>query len=841
MSYLVGSSKIHRITINGEDYTSQLVSWQASDSSCYKQGLVTTQGQVVLAGVQGGPYMTDYDRNNFKRGQEVILEIKTREGDVVRHPRGLLYVITNSYNVETEEMTIQLGCQIDLAQLTENYEALLPLAPLPLDPLRRDAGAVSQSLASAGMYAFQNNAGELVSDRFFGNDTTESHDFGEWVSVLGRTSLSVQPLAGTKPIPDSINLAYNSLAGDNTTGGKVDITTTESYYFITYPATYYQRTGNGLGSITGVIVTAPSSGQSSSCGNTPPAPGGSTAPAPCNDGYELQQQPLVLPAEKLETQRTEYNGPAGQVSRVYSERRGPALEANSQYFADQYAYCRYTWSTACNPNGSCSTEDGMQDILLGYTEQINEYGGAGELLRTITDTYATTLSGAQPFDWRSGNINGVPQDFQTMSVTDMYRVTRVINEIFVENNSNVQETTTYTSVTQNGAGLLSGEIDALNGVQTFQRRRSVTISANPTAPDNLNSPEAVTSSSSTSILLYNGRFTDNPEEAGPLVQKEQVPVPLLLPTREETDEAVQEYSEYLTRFIKGDAYGLQIAEGVHSKIIEDWKPGMPFRYYDAPKGLLMAMRMDACAWTADSEGVGVATNGIWIGYSDGDVTGGRILSGDSTPDGQGSSSAPAAQTGEYRVINETYVDTGSYVWQVDVFFGTSSEMYSYGNDGVIPPQPTGPITYEHEQTFTVWITGLVLEPGGFYEPGVNGGLPTSTNGSLVTSDAVIVIGNLFSEQDENNLPSDPGGDGDTVVERGPFAINGYYPLYDTEAGANAAGDGTSHTHTFGGVTYYMPNGLTMGVDMFHGDYGQTGETSGGSEGSGSGGGGGYGY
>ena len=35
----------------------------------------------------------------------------------------------------------------------------------------------------------------------------------------------------------------------------------------------------------------------------------------------------------------------------------------------------------------------------------------------------------------------------------------------------------------------------------------------------------------------------------------------------------------------------------------------------------------------------------------------------------------------------------------------------------------------------------------------------------------------------------------------------------------------------------------MGVDMFHGNYGQsgTGETSGDSEGSGSGGGGGYGY
>ena len=50
---------------------------------------------------------------------------------------------------------------------------------------------------------------------------------------------------------------------------------------------------------------------------------------------------------------------------------------------------------------------------------------------------------------------------------------------------------------------------------------------------------------------------------------------------------------------------------------------------------------------------------------------------------------------------------------------------------------------------------------------------------------------------------------------------GYSPLYQLEADANAhaGGDGTSHSHVLDGVTYYMPNGLTMGVDQFHGTYG----------------------
>ena len=49
---------------------------------------------------------------------------------------------------------------------------------------------------------------------------------------------------------------------------------------------------------------------------------------------------------------------------------------------------------------------------------------------------------------------------------------------------------------------------------------------------------------------------------------------------------------------------------------------------------------------------------------------------------------------------------------------------------------------------------------------------------------------------------------------GPYAINGYYPLYATKEAADFAGDGTSHTHIFFGQTFYMPNGVTY----YHGTY-----------------------
>lgn len=49
---------------------------------------------------------------------------------------------------------------------------------------------------------------------------------------------------------------------------------------------------------------------------------------------------------------------------------------------------------------------------------------------------------------------------------------------------------------------------------------------------------------------------------------------------------------------------------------------------------------------------------------------------------------------------------------------------------------------------------------------------------------------------------------------GPYAINGYYPLYATKEAADFAGDGTSMTHEFFGKIFYMPNGVTV----YHGTY-----------------------
>ena len=81
------------------------------------------------------------------------------------------------------------------------------------------------------------------------------------------------------------------------------------------------------------------------------------------------------------------------------------------------------------------------------------------------------------------------------------------------------------------------------------------------------------------------------------------------------------------------------------------------------------------------------------------------------------------------------------------------------------------------------------------------------------------------ETEENDGGFDPDADPDDQIVVEPaiagsyntesaVSVNGYYPLYESESEANSAGNGTSHSHTFDGITYYMPNG----VDFYHGNY-----------------------
>ena len=763
MSYLANSTRLSSLTIGGTDYTSSMISWIVSDSTAFKNGCIETSGTVVLGRRLGSNSIEDYDRNLFRRGVPAILDVTYPNGSTERHPRGLLYVISNSYNVESDEITIDLGCRLVLANITDELDELIGLSPVELDPAQREYSNISAAFASTGQVIYQDNQGNFQTRKFFEGDDYNGVASGDWLSVAGVTALSVSPLQGSGAIPDTINLQYqvptSVIATDNT--GYVETVVDKSNYWAAFPGITYERRLPDVSSSSTVAEKASqitTSGVSvvrlrtttliTSCGNAPPPPDDAADQVSCADAYESVNVTQYFATTRTQTTNTYYEAVGGQVSRVFSEVYGPAVEANQQYYADKYAYCRSLYAEACDVNGSCPME-GLGIIRLGYETTENEYGEANELVRTVRDSYSTTLSAAKTDDWRSGIVDGNPQDFDTaLSETDMYRTSRVITEYYKENNANIQLTTTYDSAVSRGVGIQAGinAIDALNGIKTTQKRTSTTTATLELAPDRVNTATTETSEKSSGIILFTGRYQEPPAEAGPYEVDEAIPMPLLYDDAAQIENAVTDYENYITRFYKGDAFGMQIGEALRLDIASGWFVGRPFRYYDATNGELMAMRMDSCSWGVDQQGASVVTNGIWIGFSNGSVSIPQNLVGNSAPDlGPGSPTpTPPPSTVPPSVDNETSVDSGAFTFVVNVYFGTSSAITPAGDgDGVLVIIPSD-LTYIVNEGFASMVSGLVVEPGSLLSTDGNGDIPIVYDGNLLVENAVVVNGDLFA-------------------------------------------------------------------------------------------------
>jgi len=507
----------------------------------------------------------------------------------------------------------------------------------------------------------------------------------------------------------------------------------------------------------------------------------------CNQGWETVPAPDFISATKTVITSSEYEGIGGQLSRTVETTRGPALEVNNQYFADDYAYCQRTYGYGCNAGGSCKYK-GLDEIIQGTV--VTEYKYAdetGELIERKVTQSNTRLSAAQPFDWRSSLENGLPTDFNLTYGTanflaKMYRARVEFTEYYKENGVNVELTTTYVSPASRGIGINAGNISAggPDGIKTTVKRFSTTTSARPARPDTTKQLSVDTISKETLIIVNRGGY-QGPGVAGPYTIEKQVPVPLVLETEEEVEQAIEEYSQYIKKFVKGDMYGLQVAETLRSEICQGWAPGMAFRYADPGANKISAMRMDACTWGVTPEESVVVTNGIWTGFSSGTLDVGSNLVGHSTPElppgaagnydlgdvlfnlgdgptessaplvplnggvgGQsgGAPAAPAAPSPPPSVSNDRVLE--SYEFNITVEQSLQGYVVAPG-EGVISPDLTeDQRTAEVEMCIINYCNGSIVGPGDLLEVSGLGTLPADSNGQLIVEGATVVDPDVFS-------------------------------------------------------------------------------------------------
>jgi hypothetical protein len=772
MSYINNGALPDSLLINEIDYTDRLVSWEATDSNPIETGMVITTGSIVLA-AKAGETGSNYRRDSFKRGQTCILTVQKLDGSIVRHPRGLLYVMGSVYDASTGQTIIETGCELALTSLTDKYEYLLENVPWPLDPERSNLQSVGAGYLSAGRFLYMDNQGDLVDRLFFENDTETTTDSGSWVSVLGYTTVEVAPLTGAAPVPDVINLNYQEPLNDQAIEEpvKVDTSQEDSTYYITYPATVYvrvaktegipddSRPSSSIGSITG---------RPSSCGGTAPPTDyeqgesgvneGNLPVSNCSSNYSTQEQEVIVPGNRTQSQQSYYEGVGGQISLSESVTYVTSVDINSNYYADRYAYCRFTYGNDCDPGGGCPFfgSDTMSTENKTITNYL--YDTDGSLKTQIVNDYRNLLSAARAADWRSGVVDGIPQGFREFPDTYMYLASRSITDYSVEGNLSVEKTVRYESSASEGEGLgykagdsfdkIVSNVDALNGRVFFTTRKSSSTSVDPSKPDTVAKISTAVKDLKSVIPVFEGRYT-GPSVSGPYSIDLAIPAPLLQPTQEERDEALSVYSVYALRSTKGDSLGLSITEMLRDEIIDTWTPNAAFRFADTESGEIIALRMNATSWTVGSGVCAFSTNGLWMGISNGTVSLPSNLVGNATPvfpppnQPVGAPLSSPDLVSPPSIENESNVDQGSVGYEVNVYWTWQVDATPVGNDGVVQSLEANEVLSSYN-TVVCYCSGSIVQSGDLVSTVFNGSVPISYAGSLMTEDATIIIADLFA-------------------------------------------------------------------------------------------------
>lgn len=328
----------------------------------------------------------------------------------------------------------------------------------------------------------------------------------------------------------------------------------------------------------------------------------------------------------------------------------------------------------------------------------------------------------------------------------------------------------------NGGGLTSSNIgssggsvgtklDARSGSKTVRETRSVSSSARASAPDISKDPKTPTVTEEYEILIRNG-YDGSMSGAGPYVLDENAPIAYL---SDDYSARATEYGQYLKKLILGDAYGVQVTEAMRDEVMTNWSPNQDFRYYDPVNDKLFSMKMDATSWSVSQAGAVMTTSGMWLGDSDGSVGVGSNLEGNAEPlTDQSYSSDAGAPTrnaggeigtivppggGSLVVVDESIVDTGSYYEVIEVNLTLSTGLEIIGLPGYTRGGPgyASDTTVDGKSSLTliVYVTGRVVEAGDTLDTTNSGGVPLGYNGSIVTTNAIIIEQDLFS------LPLDP--------------------------------------------------------------------------------------
>jgi len=303
------------------------------------------------------------------------------------------------------------------------------------------------------------------------------------------------------------------------------------------------------------------------------------------------------------------------------------------YYAELYAY------RLARSGGKSARLEGLNTIVQNKRERTYEYGSGGEVLRTVEKQYRNMIGAMTQNDWRAGNSQtgevfdpedpptGANRGFLTSPPTSrMYLAsqTTVTYQYFDDRTVEITEQL-QSSAQCNGVGIYppSGgrslqNINAdNNGVKSVTKRTSMGGLLNPEQPPR--NPGGRTTVSKSAVYVDESRKYSS-TSAGSIVLATTMPYTIPNATENELRALAANYAKVLRNQLEGDAAGIRVAETMRPEVLGSYYPGMPFSFYDRQKDQLIKLRMNATGWAIAPGQAIFATEGCFIGRSNGTVT-----------------------------------------------------------------------------------------------------------------------------------------------------------------------------------------------------------------------------
>lgn len=213
MSFVNTTTKT-RVIIGGKDVSSHVIEANISDDSAYSNYIITTSGEITLAAEAGGYDILDIEQTAFPIGSKINVYITYDNGASGLHPRGTLYVLGSTVNLQTQQLKLQVACSLGFIGQNEEaytdaiedlFDSLIPASFLEnFVETEKTLSTLASLLETIGYLIYQDAYGYVQRVNLLGADGFGSTKPGKLTSFDKYTAINIDSISDTAIEPNAI-------------------------------------------------------------------------------------------------------------------------------------------------------------------------------------------------------------------------------------------------------------------------------------------------------------------------------------------------------------------------------------------------------------------------------------------------------------------------------------------------------------------------------------------------------------------------------------------------------------------------------------------------------------